>query len=389
MFASGNTSPAIGAPHLQQRVVGFIRLARENDFNPGVAESLDAQRIALDCGLDQPQQFRWEMRALLCGDREEWRRFDELFERYWLPANRTALHGVCAGESGRPLRREEGAGGGEDGRVADSSEGLGSDADPGGARGGASAQEHLQREDFSALADGGQLRAVEQQVELLAHRLKRSLARREKLQTRGRRLAMRSTIRNSLRYGGTPLRLAYRQRRRQLPRVVIITDVSRSMSIYSHFFLRFARGIIRVFASADAFAVHSRLVPVTEALRQPDHTRLAQSLALISAGWSGGTRLGESLATFNRDYGRLVNKRSLVIVVSDGLDTGSPDELGRQLQLLKTRCRRLIWLNPLLGRSGYQPLTGAMQAALPHLDVFAPAHNLQSLAALESELAAL
>jgi len=121
---------------------------------------------------------------------------------------------------------------------------------------------------------------------------------------------------------------------------------------------------------------------------ETDYT-VTQSLALISQGWSGGTRLGESLAHFNRDYGRLLNGGTSVILVSDGLDTGEPAELGRQLAALRGRCRRLIWLNPLLGRPGYEPRTGAMLAALPHLDLFAPAHNLQSLAALEPALAEL
>jgi uncharacterized protein with von Willebrand factor type A (vWA) domain len=370
-----------------ERVTGFMRLARDHDFSAGIAETLDAQQLVAACGLDQRQQIRWGLRALVCGDHNQWQRFDELFDSYWLPANATALQGVSGAAGGQPQVQEEGGGASES--VTDSGDGNAADADPGGAQAGASAHELLQRADFSALVDAGQQRAVEQEVELLARRLRKCLVRRQFLQRKGRVLAMRSTIRQSLRYGGTPLALRFRRRRAQLPRVVLITDVSRSMSIYSHFFLRFARGVLRVFGSADAFAVHSRLVPISEALRQPDSARLAESLALISLGWSGGTRLGESLATFNRDYGRLLNRRSLVVVVSDGLDTGDPAELGRQMAQLKARARRLVWLNPLLGRAGYEPLAGSMQAALPHIDLFAPAHNLESLAALEAELAAL
>jgi uncharacterized protein with von Willebrand factor type A (vWA) domain len=99
--------------------------------------------------------------------------------------------------------------------------------------------------------------------------------------------------------------------------------------------------------------------------------------------------LGPSLAVFNRDYGRLLNRRTVVIVLSDGLDSGEPAELGRQVAAIRGRCRRLVWLNPLLGRPGYEPRTGGMLAALPHVDLFAPAHSLQSLAALEPVLAEL
>jgi uncharacterized protein with von Willebrand factor type A (vWA) domain len=161
------------------------------------------------------------------------------------------------------------------------------------------------------------------------------------------------------------------------------------MSMYSLLFLRFARGLVTAFRDAAAFACHTRLVPITEALRQPDRQRLAERLALLSLGWSGGTRLGESLAAFNREHGRLLSRRSVVIIVSDGLDTGAPERLGAELAAIRRRARRVIWLNPLLGRPGYEPRTGAMQAALPHLDLFAPAHDLRSLAALEPVLAEL
>ncbi len=370
-----------------ERVTGFMQLVRANDFSAGVAETLDAHQLVAACGLDQPQRIRWGLRSLVCGDHSQWQRFDELFDSYWLPANATALQASSGAGGKQPRAREEGSGASE--AVSDSGHGAAADADPGGAQAGASAQESLQRADFSALVDAGQQREVEQQVELLARRLRKRLERRQVLQRSGRSLAMRPTIRQSLRYGGTPLALRFRRRREKLPRVLLITDVSRSMSLYSYFFLRFARGMLRVFGSADAFAVHSRLVPISEALRQPDSSRLAESLALISLGWSGGTRLGDSLATFNRDYGRLLNRRSLVIIISDGLDTGEPAELGRQLALVKARARRLVWLNPLLGRTGYEPLAGSMQAALPHIDLFAPAHNLESLAALGPELEAL
>jgi len=114
-----------------------------------------------------------------------------------------------------------------------------------------------------------------------------------------------------------------------------------------------------------------------------------ESLALISLGWSGGTRIGESLQRFAQDYATRMNSRTVFIIVSDGLDTGEPALLARQLANIQRHCRKVVWLNPLLGREGYEPKTGAMLAALPHIDVFAPAHNLQSLLALEPLLSSL
>jgi uncharacterized protein with von Willebrand factor type A (vWA) domain len=137
------------------------------------------------------------------------------------------------------------------------------------------------------------------------------------------------------------------------------------------------------------FAFHTHLLPITEALKQTDLMRVRNSLAMVSEGWSGGTRIGESLATFNDKYGQILNSRSVAVIVSDGLDTGDPEDLAAQLERIKPRCRKLVWLNPLLGRGGYEPVSQGMQAALPYLDLFAPAHNLDSLQALEPELTRL
>lgn len=374
---------------VQERLVEFVRLLRSNDFSVGVAEEVDAQRVALLCGIARPDNLRWGLRSLLCSDRDDWQRFDAVFDAYWLPGNVSSRVQTAGGRSGRSARKEPGNQTGETGLPQQSEDEEGIDAGGDGTRGGASRQETLERGDFGALTDTGQMRALERLVESLARRMRRRLVRRERIRRVGTRLHLRHTIRASLPFGGTPLKLVFRQRRRRQPRLILLTDVSRSMSMYSFLFLRFARGIVTAFNNADAFACHTRLVHISDALRQPDQTRLAQSLALISQGWSGGTRLGASLATLLQDYGRYLNSKTVLIIVSDGFDTGEPAELARQLVALRQRCRRIVWLNPLLGCPGYEPRTGAMLAALPHLDLFAPAHNLQSLAALEPELAAL
>lgn len=372
---------------LQRRLVGFVRHARLNGYRVGVAEEVDAQVVVTRTGIASADRLRWGLRSLLCSNHDDWSRFDDLFDAYWLPGNAASQVSDSVTGSGRNANQGNGQEQGET-ALADSGTGSG-DSDDEGTRGGASVQELLERADFGQLANSGQMRAVERLVESLARRMRRRLIRRERVQRDGRRLHLRHTLRASLPYGGMPLRLIHRQRRRRQPRLIVVTDVSRSMSMYSLLFLRFARGILGAFRDADAFACHTRLVPISEALRQPDRRRLAENLALISQGFAGGTRIGASLGTLVDDYGQRLNRRTVLIIISDGLDTGEPDELACQLERLQQRCRRVVWLNPLLGRPGYEPKTGALLAALPHIDLFAPAHNLESLAALESELAAL
>lgn len=381
------------AAFLSRRLTDFVRHARAHDFRIGVAEELDAHRVALITGLDDPVRLRWGLRALLCTDGDDWRRFDELFDRFWRHPNMT---GAVETRHGAPIERRASAGAGVRHRseaarefeLADGSGGEVSEQGDGG-QNGASDAEALSRADFAMLADQGQMRVVERLVERLARKMRRRALRRQRLARRGHQIDLRGTVRKSLRYGGLPLQLVCRQRRRRQPRLVLIVDVSRSMALYSTVFLRFARGIVNAFGDSAAFAYHTRLVPITEALRQSDPARLRASLTLISRGWLGGTRIGECLMQFNDDYGRLLNSRTVVVIVSDGLDTGEPSRLTDALSRIKRRSRRLVWLSPLLGRPDYEPRTRSLQAALPLLDLFAPAHNMESLAALEPTLSGL
>jgi len=382
-------NPPVLATRLQLRLVEFVRLARENGFCVGVAEELDAQRVALFCGVMNATRLRWGLRSLLCSDQDEWERFDELFDAYWRPANVKSQYQPMAGTPVEPRNRSKNAGqkhAGAANEADQGGEGDDQDASEDGTREGASRDENLLQADFQFIADSRQMRAVERLAERLARKMRRRLKRREKVQQQGRRIHLRRTVRNSLRFGGMPLQLAYRQRNKRQPRLLLLVDVSRSMAIYSTVFLRFARGIVNAFSDADAFAYHTRLVHISHAMRQTDTVKLQHSLALISQGWSGGTRIGECLERFNRDYGRRVNSHSVVVIVSDGLDTGTPEQLAQQLASIKQHCRKLVWLNPLLGRHGYEPRTACMLAALPIVDLFAPAHNLQSLMALEPHL---
>ena len=155
------------------------------------------------------------------------------------------------------------------------------------------------------------------------------------------------------------------------------------MSQYSSFFVRFIHGVLDRFREAEAFVFHTRLVHVSPALKERNAAKAVERLSLIAQGWDGGTKIGESLAAFNRHHAaRVIHGRTVVMMVSDGYDTGAPELLGREMAALRRRTRRIVWLNPMIGWQGYEPTAGGMAAALPHIDLFAPAHNLKSLEAL-------
>jgi uncharacterized protein len=214
------------------------------------------------------------------------------------------------------------------------------------------------------------------------------MSRRHKIRRRGRRLDLRRTIHRSISHGGTPIDLAWRCRKTKPLRLVVLLDASGSMNLYTTFFVRFLHGVVDAFREAEAFVFHTRLAHVSSSMRDRDVARAVDRLSLIAQGIGGGTRIGESLATFNRWHARrVISSRTAVMIVSDGYDTGEPEELAGEMRRLRSRCRRIIWLNPLLGWRDYSPQARGMQAALPFIDLFAPAHNLESLAALEPYLA--
>lgn len=373
---------------LLARITGFVATLRENGFPIGIGEAEDAVRVAAATGILAREPLRWGWRGLLCARPDEWHRFDPLFDSYWLPPNRRVLvesHSSGAGLIDRVDLDE--AAGGKAGPAIQRDQGESAATGQAAAKEGASAAATLDEADFRALGDRDQTRAIEVRIRRFARNLQLLATRRERAEPRGRRLDLRRILRRSIAAGGTPARLSYRAPRRVRPRLVLLLDVSRSMSLYSFFYVRVARALALELADVHVFLYHTHLTQVSEALRDADPWRAQERLQLLSAGWAGGTRIGECLAAFNRLHaGRLVHARTAVILASDGYDTGEPGLLGRELGLLARRARRIAWLNPLKANPHYAPLARGMKEALPCLDLFAAGHNLASLDAALSGL---
>jgi uncharacterized protein with von Willebrand factor type A (vWA) domain len=218
----------------------------------------------------------------------------------------------------------------------------------------------------------------------IARRLARRISRRRRPSARRGRLDLRRTLRANVTRGDL-IDLRYRRRKRRKVRLVLLCDVSGSMDLYSRFLLQFLFALQSVFARVETFTFSVHLTRVTEYLRGRSYREVLRRLTAVR-DWSGGTRIGESLAEFNRQWGRLVDRQTIVIILSDGWDTGDPELLAGELLRIKRRAGRVIWLNPLLGNPSYEPLTRGMAAALPLVDHFAAAHNLAALRALAGSL---
>jgi uncharacterized protein with von Willebrand factor type A (vWA) domain len=240
-------------------------------------------------------------------------------------------------------------------------------------------------EDFRSYS-GDELGALEGAAARIVRRLRARPSRRWRSDRRGRRLDPRRIVRLALATGGDPIRLARRERVLRRTKLVVLCDVSGSMDLYSRFLLQVLYALQHAFARVETFAFSTHVARITTALSRGSYRDALESLRALDSGWSGGTRIGESIASVSAGWPRLFDRRTAVVILSDGWDTGDPDVLGSALRDLGRRVGRIIWLNPLLGSSAYEPLTRGMQAALPHIDVFAPAHNLASLERLADHL---
>jgi uncharacterized protein len=378
------------------RITGFIAHLRRHGFALGPGETETALSLLAADELPNPPTARLALKILLSGKREEWMRFDPLFDAYWFGRGTGIVErGAAGGERAmrpaiwnRVLPAEVAAP-----ALGSTEPTIGPDRTPRGAAGDrlvASPSETRAHTDLRRFSTSEEIAEAERIAERLARAVRCRLIRRHSPARRGDSIDLRRTVRRNLARGGEPLELRHRQRPKRPVKLVVLLDVSGSMQLYSRFYLAFLRGLIGAWLRADAFLFHTRLVRISDALREADPQRAMAKLSMIAEGFGGGTRIAASLKAFNDRYaGQALGSRAVVIVISDGYDTDPPAALAIELARLKRRARRLVWLNPLIGWKNYAPVARAMAVALDYLDCFAPAHSLASLAALEAELARL
>jgi uncharacterized protein with von Willebrand factor type A (vWA) domain len=389
-------APASAGTALTRRLVGFLHNLRDNGFVIGPSEGSDALKIAAAIDLSRPGQLRAALRPLLALRREEIALFDTLFDTYWLRrgvkrATRPASTGSSATGAGR--RPMTGSAPEQAAALADRVSRTANDLQTAEAsaalrRGGAAATEAIGQADFRHLDRPEDMEQLEALVEALALSLRRRLLRRQRAARQGDRLDLRRMLHASIAHGGEPIDLFRRRAPHRPLRPVLLLDASGSMSQYSAIFLRFMLALLKRLPDGEGYLFHTRLMEIGPVLRERRRVKALERLSLLAEGWGGGTRIGDCLATFVKHHAsRALRGRSILFILSDGYDTGDPAVLGKAMAALAKRARRIVWLNPLIGWDGYQPVAGGMAAALPHIDVFAPAHNLASLEALMPHLA--
>jgi uncharacterized protein with von Willebrand factor type A (vWA) domain len=379
-------------PAMRRRLSGFVRTLRDAGFAAGQSETGDAARVIASPLADRPERLREALKALFATSRTEAERFDEIFDAFW--RGRGAKRATRAQTSGAATGADRRFGAGPAGGETETPEPLHAPGD-GEAQGqgrerGASTYDALSRKDFAKLTGDSERAEAHALAERLARVMRARLTRRERARAKGRRVDLRATIRRSVARGGEPIDLKFRQRKAKPLRLVALLDASGSMELYVSVFTRFLHAVSQTFRESEAYLFHTRLAHVSSALRERHPQRALDRLSLMAAGVGGGTKIGDCLTEFNRVHAkRVLHSRSCVMIFSDGYDTGEPERLAAAMRELRRRCRRIVWLDPLTGREGFQPIARGLIAAMPFVDLFAPAHDLNSLAALEPYLARL
>jgi len=381
--------PESASPDLLPRLGAFARLLHDAGLEAGPRRLTDATRALAFIDLKQQTDFRNALRSVFVSRKEDLPTFEAAFDIFWAPLDPRASAGVIPGRSlALPLSPERA-------KVWANALGLntsqmnrkGEDQEFPASSSGYSAEELLRNKDFEQMtwAETVQVRRlVEQAPWRVAERRTRRLR-----PARSGRIDLRRSARHAIRSSGELMNLFRRKPRVRRRPLVLICDVSGSMERYSRLLMIFAHAIARR-EDLEAFVFSTRLTRITRLLRQRDLDRALESVSKGVHDFSGGTRIGDALGTFNRQWGRRVlGHGAVVIIISDGWDRGDPVHLSAELMHLRRSAHRLIWLNPLLGTEGYQPLTRGMAAALPYCDDFLTAHNVQALEDLGRLLASL
>ncbi len=359
------------------------------DVNPG--RMIDLVTAIAFISIGRKADFYHAARSLLIHRREDIPLFDQAFEVFWRKPSGipTSLDLRAMGERRRFRRPQFAAPIHEQPRADNESAPVSNESPLIRATLTYSEREVLRHKDFADLTVE-ELAAVKWLMTEIVWRIRERQTRRRR-PGRGRLIDLRRTVRRNLRYGGELLDWAKRQPKIKRRPLVIIADVSGSMERYTRLLLLFTYSVAKALEQkVEAFVFSTRLTRITRQLRDRDLDRALREVSRVVPDWSGGTRIGEALNTFNFDWGRRVLGRgALTLVISDGWDCGDVALLGDEVSRLQRNSRRLIWLNPLLGSPEYQPLTRGIQAALPYIDDFLPVHNLASLNDLAEHLANL
>lgn len=375
--------------HLFEHLVLFGRFLRALGLDVGPGQIITLAEALNHIDITNRQEFFYAARAILVHRREDLAVFDLAFEYFWRPRRNPLLIPVEVNpELVRrqlrmpPLEMFKPAADKSPERKRDDRVVLEKQLTY-------SPAEVLRKKNFEAFT----WEEVQQAKALLKTLVWRISPRRTRRRRPGRDRSQpdfRRLIRRNLRHGGELVELAFREPKFKPRPLVVLCDISGSMERYSRMLLHFVHTLTNGLDRVEAFVFSTRLTRITRQLKRKDIDEALAEVVRVVDDWSGGTRIGDAIKTFNYRWARRVlGQGAVVLIISDGWDRGDVSLLAREMARLQRSCYRLIWLNPLAGMRGFEPLARGLQAALPFVDDFLPAHNIESLEQLGKLLSTL
>lgn len=373
---------------LVSNIMHFGRVLRAAGLPVGPGKILDAVNAVKEVGVTRRSDFYWALHAVFVNRRDQHELFDQAFHIFWrdpkilermMGVLLPDLEGDMPVDEEPPMRRiQEALQPKDDDAEADEEREREQEIEFDAAM-TASANELLQEMDFEEMT-ADEIAKAKNAISRMHLPLNEVATRRFAPSSKRKRVDMRATFRSALRSGGATIPLRWRNRRTRPPPLVILCDISGSMSRYTRMFVHFMHTLTNDRDRVHTFLFGTRLTNVTRHLRHRDVDLALSKVTASVEDWSGGTRIGECIKTFNVHWSRRVlGQGAVVILISDGLDRDAGRGLSAEIDRLHKSCRRLIWLNPLLRFEGFEPKSQGIQALLPFVDEFRPVHNLNSL----------
>jgi hypothetical protein len=365
---------------LTSRVVLFSIFLREHGFKALSSGTLDALRSLQIVDICTGEDFFSALRANLVSTDLEWKLFRELFDQFWKGVETDETEKKTTRNKNLPDRKE-------DVLITEEPSSLSAQKVE---RDLSCRKEYLEGATFSPVAvlekrdlsrfKRGDIQVAQLILKQMMAPFRVAPARRLKRSRKPGDIHFRLVMKRSMKSSGIPMELFYRKKKKRLKRLVILADVSGSMDRYARFVMPFIMGLKGIGSRAEAYVFSTSLTAISPILRKFHMEKVLEVISNEVPDWSGGTRIGESFRQFRHTYGqRHLNRRTVILIMSDGWDLGAKKMLMEEMKILSNKAHSIMWLNPLAGDLDYRPICGGMQIALPYIDYFLPADNLQSL----------
>jgi uncharacterized protein with von Willebrand factor type A (vWA) domain len=362
-------------------VIGFVHEARNYGFKAGIQCSQDSIASVLHGLWKDKDEFEYALASIFCTDRDERDLFNQLFTRFWRDRGSRVRQKTNYHNLKKLYRKSQniavmlGAGVKNESVAEEESK----------TTSGANATEILKKTDFTKLTVD-QTGMLDEIAEKLVRDMSLRIKRKRKKSNKGT-IDLGRTLRNSIQHGGSFIDLHKLERKKEKYRLLVLLDISGSMDKYSFFLLKFLWALRSNFKDFEAFTFSTQLQRITDLLSEKDMHEALFNISQNVNNWSGGTKIGEALREFNDVHAkRYLNGSTMTIILSDGLDTGEPEILEEAIEKIRLRSKKLVWLNPLKGMQGYEPIQKGMKTVLPVVNHFGAAHNFYSLLELENIL---